>query len=132
MCRHEFHEHHYEPLGHHEENCPHHLKPWRFGHMPLRGLLHLLILKILSKGPLRGVDIRSKLKEELGLEIPASAVYTILSMLEERGFVASSWEVEEKGPARKIYRVTEEGLDYLNEALTKLKEYKRVVEYLLS
>jgi len=132
MCRHEFHGHHYEQLGHHEEDCPHHLKPWRFGYMPLRGLLHLLILKILSKGPLRGVDIRSKLKEELGLELPASAVYTILSMLEERGFITSSWEVEEKGPARKVYRVTEEGLDYLNEALTKLKEYKRVVEYLLS
>jgi len=132
MCRHEFHEHHYEPLEHREERCLHHFKPWRFGYMPLRGLLHLLILKILSKGPLRGVDVRSKLKEELGLEIPASAVYTILSMLEERGFITSSWEVEEKGPARKIYRVTEEGLDYLNEALTRLKEYKRVVEYLLS
>ena len=131
MCRHEFHEHHYESFEHREEHCPRRFRP-RFGYTPFRGLLHLLVLKILSKEPLRGVDVRNKLKEEIGLDVPASAVYTILSMLEERGFITSSWEVDEKGPARKIYRVTEEGLDYFNEALTRLREYRRMVEYLLS
>jgi DNA-binding PadR family transcriptional regulator len=77
--------------------------------MPLRGLLHLLILKILSKGPLRGVDLRSKLKEELGLEIPASAVYTILSMLEKRGFVTSSWRLKRKAPLGKYIELQRRG-----------------------
>lgn len=135
MHRHSFHEHHYEPLGereeeHHGNCCPHHAKMWRLGHVPLRGILHLLVLKILSKEPMRGVDVRSKLKEELGLEVPASAVYTILSLLENKGLVASTWQVEERGPARKMYRITEEGLDYLNDAVSRIKEYKRIIDYL--
>ena len=81
---------------------------------------------------MRGVDERNKLREEVGLDVQASAVYTILSMLEERGFITSSWEVDEKGMPRKIYMVTEECLEYFNKALTRLKEYRRMVEYLLS
>jgi PadR family transcriptional regulator PadR len=134
MCNHDLHEHHHDLPGPWEEHgdncCPHHARHWRIGHAPLRGLLHLLVLKILSKGPMRGVDVRAKLKEELGLEVPASAVYTILSLLESRGLVASTWQVEERGPARKVYRITEEGLDYLNDAVSRIREYRRVIEYL--
>jgi DNA-binding PadR family transcriptional regulator len=133
MCHHTFHDCG-EPVELHREHysdcCPHHAKPWRLGHIPLRGLLHLLILKILSKEPMRGVDIRSKIKDEVELEVPASAIYTILGLLENKGLVASTWQVEEKGPARKLYRITEEGLDYLNDAVSRIKEYKRIIDYL--
>ena len=131
MCRYDWFGAHGEP-GHHIEHYGHCFKPWKFGYMPLRGLLHLLVLKILSKEPMRGIDVRSKLKEELGLDIPASAVYIILGMLENKGLVTSSWEVGEKKAARKIYRITEEGLEYLNEAVSRIKDYKKIFDYLLS
>lgn len=123
---------------HREEGCCrrghwHHLgRHWRFGYAPLRGLLHLLVLKLLSDGPLRGAEIRSALKEKLDLDIPSSAIYVILGMLEDKGLVASSWETEERGPARKVYRITEEGLEYLKEMVEEIKRYRKVMEYLTS
>jgi PadR family transcriptional regulator PadR len=134
------HHHEYEE-GHHEEGCcgrggwHHHHHPgrhWRFGYAPVRGLLHLLVLKLLSEGPLRGTELRKALKDRLDLDVPSSAIYVILSMLEEKGLVVSSWETEEKGPARKVYRISEEGLDYLKEMVEEIKRYRRVLEYLTS
>ncbi len=76
--------------------------------------------------------MRSALKEKLDLDIPSSAIYVILGMLEDKGLVTSSWETEEKGPAKKVYRITEEGLDYLKEMVEEIKRYRRVLDYLTS
>ncbi len=141
MCCKHYHEHgeeRYEHGEHREEGCCghgrwHHLgRHWRFGYAPLRGLLHLLVLKLLSDGPLRGTEIRSALKEKLDLDIPSSAIYVILGMLEDKGLVVSSWETEERGPAKKVYRVSEYGLEYLKEMVEEIKRYRRVLDYLTS
>jgi len=133
------HKHHHEHEGDREEECcghsrwHHHIgRHWRLGYAPLRGLLHLLVLKLLSEGPLRGTEIRNALKERLDLDIPSSAIYVILGMLEDKGLVVSSWETEERGPARKVYRISEEGLEYLKEMVEEIKRYRRVLEYLTS
>jgi len=101
-------------------------------HTPLRGLLHLIILKSLSKNPMRGIELKKKIRDELELDIPSPAIYVVLKMLENKGLVVSNWEIDEKGSARKIYRITEEGLDYLNESLGRLKSLKKILEYLHS
>mgnify|MGYP001626141077 CR=1 FL=1 len=101
-------------------------------HLPLRGALHLLILKLLEEKPLYGAEIKELLKSKLDLDAPSSAVYAVLGMLEEKGLVISSWETSEKGAARKVYRVTEEGISYLKEQVERLKMAKKVFEFLLS
>jgi PadR family transcriptional regulator, regulatory protein PadR len=40
-------------------------------------------------------------------------VYRHLRQLEEEGFVHSTWQTEESGPAKRIYTTTEEGEDVL-------------------
>ncbi len=59
-------------------------------------------------------------------------VYGLLRRLERHGFIYSRWSVEESGPARRIYRITEEGLDYLEDSLGRLKRVKSLIECLLS
>jgi PadR family transcriptional regulator PadR len=81
---------------------------------------------------MRGVELKKKIRDELELDIPPSAIYVVLKMLENKGLVVSNWEIDEKGSARKIYRITEEGLDYLNESLGRLKSLKKILEYLHS
>lgn len=110
-------------------------RPWshRFwGRLPVRGPLHLLILKLLSEKSMSGSDIRETLKNMFGLDIPSPAIYTILSSLEGKGFVVSSWESGEKTASRKIYKVTEDGLIYLRERVEDLRRFKKILDYLLS
>jgi DNA-binding PadR family transcriptional regulator len=38
----------------------------------------------------------------------------MLHQLEEDGLVRSSWDTEGKGPARRLYQVTPEGVEYLH------------------
>lgn len=130
----------YPPKGHHWEgrppedyegcDCRHRHR--HMLHLPLRGALHLLILKLLEEKPLYGAEIKELLKSKLDLDAPSSAVYAVLGMLEEKGLVISSWETSEKGAARKVYRVTEEGISYLKEQVERLKMAKKVFEFLLS
>jgi len=132
------HKYYHEHEEHREGECCghgrwHHLgRHWRFGYVPLRGLLHLLVLKLLSESPLRGTEVRSALKDRLDLDIPGSAIYVILGMLEDKGLVVSSWETEERGPARKVYRISEYGLEYLKEMVEEIKKYRKVLDYLTS
>ena len=104
----------------------------RWWHLPLRGPLHLLILKLLGEKPLYGGEIREVLKSRFELDIPSSAIYVALSGLEEKGLVISSWETSEKGAARKIYRITEEGISYLKERIDELRRFKKILDYILS
>lgn len=126
----EFFEHH---KGHH--GCHHH---WHHKHhrhhkhFPVRGLLHLLVLKLLEEKPLHGSEIRETLKSKLDIDVPGSAIYTILSILEEKGMILSKWETSERGAARKLYSITEYGLEYLKEGIEDLKKFKKILEYLTS
>jgi PadR family transcriptional regulator, regulatory protein PadR len=44
---------------------------------------------------------------------PPGMVYRHLRQLEEEGFVKSTWQTDDNGPARRIYDITPEGLDAL-------------------
>ena len=130
----------YEEVHHeeHRPSCHRHHRPHHWGHhrhlgyMPMRGALHLLILKMLEEKPLYGSEIREALKSRLDLDVPSSAIYAVLGILEEKGLVLSSWETGERGAARKVYRITEEGISYLRERVEELRRSKKIFDYLLS
>lgn len=44
----------------------------------------------------------------------------------------SKWDVEGSGPARRVYKITEEGLEYLNNALERLGRVRDVMDKLVS
>jgi len=98
----------------------------------LREVKDLLILSIIRENPIHGSEIHRILKEKYNLNIPKPIIYMILRKLEERGMIISEWELSDRGPVRRIYRMTEEGLDYLNESVNRLKELKRIIDDLLS
>ncbi|MCX8185298.1 MAG: helix-turn-helix transcriptional regulator [Sulfolobales archaeon] len=117
---------------HHEKHHRHHYHWHHHKHLPVRGLLHLLLLKLLDEKPLHGSEVREILKSRLNLDIPSSAIYTILSILEEKGMVISKWETAERGAARKLYSITEYGVEYLKEGVEELKRFKKILEFLTS
>jgi len=98
----------------------------------VRGLLHLAILKILKEQPLHGSEIQRLLKERYGLEVSGPAVYGALKKLEAFGLVVATWDTTGPGPARRIYRITEEGAAYLDTAAEKLRKLKDFIDKLTS
>ncbi|MBS7609057.1 PadR family transcriptional regulator [Candidatus Bathyarchaeota archaeon] len=98
---------------------------------PLRGLLHLTILHLIKVKPTHGGDIHQGLKEKFKIEAPRPLIYTLLRRMEAIGFIVSSWEMQESGPARRIYRITEDGLEYLRDSLERLRRDADIIKTLL-
>ncbi|MEM3693753.1 MAG: PadR family transcriptional regulator [Candidatus Bathyarchaeia archaeon] len=98
---------------------------------PLRGLLHLTILHLIKVKPTHGGEIHQGLKEKFGIEAPRPLIYTLLRRMEAMGFIVSNWEVQESGPARRTYRITEDGLEYLKDSLERLRRDAVIIKTLL-
>ena len=98
----------------------------------MRGLLHIAILSILRGREAHGAEIVRLLRGRYGITVPKAMVYGLLRRLEGHGLVSSQWSVEGSGPARRVYRITEEGLDYLDDSLDGLKRVKSLIELLIS
>ncbi|RLG63282.1 PadR family transcriptional regulator [archaeon] len=95
--------------------------------IPLRGLLNLAILCVIKQKPTYGGEIHQKLKEDFGITAPRPLIYTLLRRMEKNGLVASTWDIRESGPARRIYTITEEGLEFLNSSVEGLKNAVEVI-----
>jgi len=80
----------------------------------------LAILSLIVETPRHGYQIE-RVIEERGMrewtEIGFSSIYYVLKKLERNGWVESRIEQDEgRGPARKVYYVTQDGLDAWQEA----------------
>jgi len=76
-----------------------------------RGDMKYLLLEILKEGPQHGYEMIMELeKRHRGYRPSPGSVYPTLQMLEEGGFVTS-----EEIDGKKVYTITEAGLDLLKE-----------------
>lgn len=75
----------------------------------------LLLLK--KKGRTYGYDLSGDLEDWAltDAEIERAALYRTLRQLEKNGNVKSEWDVENAGPARRVYRLTAKGERHLQE-----------------
>ncbi len=63
--------------------------------------------------------------------VDLSTVYRMLRGLEEQGLVTSRWDTDSGGPARRLYRITQEGDRYLAWSVGDLRETDRVLHHFL-
>lgn len=85
----------------------------------------LLLLK--KKGRSYGYDLSMDLQEYAltDAEIERGALYRTLRNLEMNGNVKSEWETDNRGPARRVYRLTARGEQHLEEWATVLSHVSR-------
>ena len=88
----------------------------------LNGIIHKLILWIISKENIHGYGIMKKLEEFFSFEnskcdmkINSSKIYPILSKMEDEGLIIGEWKVNENNKRVKYYSITEDGQQFLNE-----------------
>lgn len=75
----------------------------------------LLLLK--KKGASYGYDLAQDLPAYALTDaaVERGALYRTLRQLEVNGHVVSEWEIEDTGPARRVYRLTPQGERHLEE-----------------
>jgi transcriptional regulator len=81
----------------------------------LQGTLDLLILKTLSWGPAHGYAVARWIEQLTGevLRIGEGSLYPALHRLEERGWLASTWQLSNTKRRTKVYRLTTTGRQQL-------------------
>jgi PadR family transcriptional regulator PadR len=83
------------------------------------------VLLVLVEAPVHGYDLPALL-EPLGVgHADRGFVYRALRLMEAEGLVVSAWDPSSTGPARRIYRVTPAGEQWLAAASTSLREADR-------
>ena len=76
-----------------------------------RGDVPTLILAVLADAPAHGYAIARAIERESAqaLQLREGSLYPALRALEQQGLIGSVWETPERGPARKVYTLTDAG-----------------------
>lgn len=89
----------------------------------------LTLLSLLAEGPRYGYELQ-QLVDERGLRewltIGFSSIYYILNKLEHQNMVKSALRLDGRGPARKVYELTDAGRGVLQTAISNLLREPRV------
>ncbi|WP_370892049.1 PadR family transcriptional regulator [Janibacter sp. GXQ6167] len=81
----------------------------------LKGVLSLLLLSLLDQEDGYGYAVLTQLREGGFDELTEGAIYPALTRLESAGHLTSYLQRSDSGPARKYYRITDEGRSALAE-----------------
>ena len=74
-----------------------------------KGVLELCILNDIRNRKMYGYEIVRRMRKIEGLIISEGAIYPILSRLKRQGLVETSIQESSSGPARKYYKLTQQG-----------------------
>jgi PadR family transcriptional regulator, regulatory protein PadR len=89
-------------------------KPEGFGGRR-HGFVQPWLLLQLAKRPAHGYELMEGLaQQEDAVPLDPGSLYRLLRMFEEEGLVRSQWESGASGPARRVYELTDQGLEYLH------------------
>lgn len=97
-----------------------------------KGALELVILALLDRGELYGVEIVDHLAGRPGLEASAGTVYPLLSRLKKAGVVDTRWRESPVGPPRKYYRLSPAGRRELIEMSRSWRDIAAAIDDVLT
>jgi len=80
-----------------------------------KGVLELCILNDIHNRKMYGYEIVRRLRKIEGLIISEGAIYPILSRLKRQDLVETSIQESPDGPARKYYKLTEQGEEMVSQ-----------------
>lgn len=92
----------------------------------VKGSTSLLLLQLLEEKDMYGYEIVKEMEKrsENALQVKEGTLYPALHKLAKQELVEAYWSEQPKGPARKYYRITENGKEILEQ---KTKEWKSFV-----
>lgn len=93
----------------------------------------MLVLKVVSAGPLHGYAIARRIGQisKALLEVPQGSLYPALHRLENRGWLAASWTRTESGREAKVYRLTPKGRRELGREVADWERLSEAIRLIL-
>ncbi|MFW6159963.1 MAG: helix-turn-helix transcriptional regulator [Acidobacteriota bacterium] len=81
----------------------------------MQGFIQPWLLLLLSERKAHGYQLTDKLNQNADTKgIDPGFLYRTLRHFEEEGLVKSSWDTEGSGPARRVYEITADGVEFLH------------------
>jgi len=97
-----------------------------------RNLLRPTLLFLMHQGPAHGYDLLDQLRSFGIADIDPSLIYRALRDMEEEGYIQSTWDEEKtQGPPRRVYTLTPEGNNNLQNHLGDLRTIRSRIDQLL-
>lgn len=98
-----------------------------------RTLLRPALLLLLREKESHGYELMGRLSE-LGVEVPPTTggLYRSLRTMAEEGLATSYWSTPDRGPARRVYAITEKGEVHLEQSMPALATLLRTVRGVLN
>jgi len=90
-----------------------------------QGTLDLLILKVVTLGPIHGYAIAQRIQQISRdvLQVQQGSLYPALHRLEHQGWIKAEWGVSELGRRARFYRITASGRKQLE---TETQDWERL------
>jgi len=104
----------------------------KFESQLLKGVAPVVVLEILSRGPMYGYELSQAIEQRSGevLTLGKGTLYPLLYNLEAKKLVQAKWETSDSGRRRRYYSITGSGKEQLasrKEQLRELAEGLRLV-----
>jgi PadR family transcriptional regulator, regulatory protein PadR len=89
------------------------------------------LLLLLAEAPAHGYELIDRLRP-FGFELgdPAT-IYKTLRQMQTEALVTSTWEVSNRGPARRVYALTSDGSDLLEAWALTLQSNRAILDHFL-
>lgn len=100
-------------------------KDWR--ERVVKNNLDLIILRLLRAKPQWGYEVNIAIRDRYQVYLSAGTLYPLLHSLEEDGYIQGEWEAE-KGRGRRIYKITESGISFLESGERATLELARLMQ----
>jgi poly-beta-hydroxybutyrate-responsive repressor len=89
-------------------------------------------LLLLVQEPAHGYQLMERLEEMDDPSADPALLYRTLRQFEEEGLVQSAWDTEGRGPARRVYEITDEGQEYLHAWAINIRRTRERLERFLA
>jgi DNA-binding PadR family transcriptional regulator len=90
------------------------------------------LLLLLHQGLSHGYALLDRLPGYGLSDVDPSAVYRALRNMEDREWVTSTWDEQKtQGPPRRVYQLTEQGIEALADWITELQETRAHIDHVL-
>src|SRR5699024_7617796 len=99
----------------------------------VKGSTSLLVLQLLNERDMYDYELVKEIenRSENNLQIKEGSLYPGLHKLEKQEYIEAYWREQDKGPARKYYRLTTAGEEILAERTSEWHRYVQVMTKLI-